>query len=132
MNRLVVALLLALIAVGGATALPHSQARAAGSANFFVGPTGSDAADGLTPQHPFKTIQAALNRATAGATIHLAAGKYYENPVTRVNGTAAAPITVLGTDTGLVASHRGGTVLYGTGRVFTINNSYIRLQGFTI
>jgi hypothetical protein len=132
MNRLIVALLLALIAVGGATALPHSQARAAGSANFFVSPTGSDAADGLTPQHPLRTIQAALNRATAGATVHLAAGKYYENPVTRVNGTAAAPITVLGTDTGLTASHRGGTVLYGTGRVFTINNSYIRLQGFTI
>jgi hypothetical protein len=132
MNRLVLAVTLALVGVGAATALPSSQARAAGPANFFVSPAGSDAADGLTPQHAFRTIQTALNRATYGATIHLGVGKYYENPVTKVNGTAAAPITVEGTDTGLEAANRGGTVLYGAGRVFTINNSYIRLKGFTI
>lgn len=134
MNRLLVATALVVIAVGGATALPHSQARAVNPADLYVSPTGSDAADGLSVQHPFKTIQTALNLARAGATIHLAPGSYYENPVTKINGSATSPITIEGADTGFTAAGRGGTVLYGVGagRVFTINNSYIHLQGFTI
>jgi hypothetical protein len=134
LNRLVVAIAFVIVAVGGATALPHSQARAANAGDFYVSPQGSDAADGLSSQQPLRTIQKALDLAHAGAVIHLARGSYYENPVTKINGTATAPITVEGTDTGFAATGRAATVLYGAGagRVFTINNSYIRLQGFTI
>jgi hypothetical protein len=123
-----------LIALGGgwtAATLPVNTASSAPN-KLFVNPSGSDHANGLTAQHPFKTIQAALNHATPGVTIELAPGSYREKPVTRVNGTPAAPITIEGTDTGFNPAGRASTVLYGSGRVFSIDNSYYRLQGFTI
>jgi hypothetical protein len=124
--------------LGGGVVATHSAASAstgsvtASTLNLYVSPNGSDAASGLTPDRSLKTIQAALDRATAGVTIHLARGNYYEEPVTKVNGTAAKPIIVEGTDTGFDASKRSATVLFGSGRVFSINNSYYRLEGFSI
>jgi hypothetical protein len=65
-------------------------------------------------------------------TIHLAPGRYNEEVVTRVNGTATRPITIEGDDTGFVATARQRTVLMGVGRIFSVNNSYYHLQGFSI
>jgi hypothetical protein len=112
--------------------LPAASASAATTVNLYVSPAGSNTASGQDAQHPLKTIQAALNVAVPGVTIHLAPGAYHEDPVTVTNGTASNPISIVGTDTGFVATNRAATVLYGTSRIFTINNSYYRLQGFSI
>jgi hypothetical protein len=109
--------------------LSHTPARASISGDLYVSPSGNDKAIGTTSSQPLKTIQAALNEAAPGATIHLAPGSYHQHPVTRNSGTESRPITVEGTDTTAAVGH---TVLWGKGRIFTINDSYYRLQGFTI
>jgi Right handed beta helix region len=106
-------------------------ARAAGL-DIYVSVSGSDTSSGTTSGEPLKTLQTALNRAAPGSVIHLARGTYSGDVVTKVNGTALAPITIEGTDTGLDLSKRGMTTVTGTGRVFSINNSYYHLTGFTI
>jgi hypothetical protein len=99
---------------------------------LYVDPRGSDKNTGAGQTTPLKTIQAALNRALPGTTIHLAAGTYHEEPTTVRNGTAAAPIKIQGPESGKAISGRYKAVLYGTGRVFNINNSHYVLDGFTI
>jgi hypothetical protein len=102
------------------------------STDLYVSPTGSDQASGTTSQQPLKTIQVALNEAKPGVTIHLLPGVYTQEFATVVSGTAAQPITIEGTDTGLNPANRQGTVVYGQGRIFSINNSYYHVQGFTL
>jgi hypothetical protein len=122
-----------LIAVGAVTILGASRGNARTYPTaLFVSPTGSDGHPGTTAGEPLKTIQAALNLAGPGTTVHLARGTYHESPVTKTTGKANDPITILGSDTGFVSANRQGTVLAGTGRVFSINNSYYQLVGFTI
>jgi len=122
------AVALAAVALSAATNTP---ARASGM-DIYVSATGSDTSSGLTSSAPLKSLQTAVNRAVPGSIIHLAPGTYSGDVVTKVNGTALAPITIEGTDTGLNLSARGKTVVTGTSRVVSINNSYYRLSGFTI
>ena len=71
--------------------------------------------------------------AQPGTTINLAAGTYREAVATKTAGTATAPITIKGPETGKDVSGRYKAVLYGLGgRVFSINHSYYTLSGFTI
>jgi Protein of unknown function (DUF1565) len=128
---LAIALPMAQSASASTTTTPSASATATAT-DLYVSPTGSDKAAGTTAQAPLKTIQAALNEAHPGLTIHLAPGTYAEDLTTKVSGTAAQPITIEGTDTGLNPAARTGTVLYGTSRIVSINNSYYHLQGFTI
>ena len=102
-----------------------------GAASLYVSPSGSDTNPG-TSTAPLKTIQAALDRATAGTTIELAPGTYRERPVTKRAGTATAPITLRGPETGKLRSGRYKAVLFGTGRIFNIDHSHYVLEGFTI
>ena len=68
-----------------------------------------------------------------GTTINLAAGTYREAVATKTAGTATAPITIKGPETGKDVNGRYKAVLYGLGgRVFSINHSYYTLSGFTI
>ena len=99
---------------------------------LFVSPLGSDKNTGTLASAPLKTIQAALNRAVPGTTIRLGVGVYREQPTTMRNGTASAPITIQGPESGRSASERYKAVLYGRGRIFNINNSFYKLDGFTI
>ncbi len=115
-------LLLALL-----TVLPS----AAGAESLYVSPSGSDGNPG-TSTSPLKTIQAALDKATAGTTIHLAPGLYHERLVTKQSGTATAPITLKGPETGKARSARYQAVLFGTSRIVSINHSHYVLEGFTI
>ena len=48
------------------------------------------------------------------------------------DGAPGAPITIKGPETGKDRSRRYRAVVYGTGRVFSIDNSYYTLDGFTI
>jgi chitodextrinase len=109
-----------------------STAQAQGTV-YYVNPTGSDSNSGTTIDRPFKTIQKALTVAQPGATINLAAGKYVEAVSTQRAGTAAAPITIKGPETGKNVGDRYKAVLYGLGgRVFSISHSHYVLDGFTI
>lgn len=64
-------------------------------ATIYVSPTGSDTAAG-TITAPLKSIQSAVDVATAGSTIYLRAGTYAvtTNVQFTKSGTAAAPYTV--------------------------------------
>ncbi|MFP2904138.1 fibronectin type III domain-containing protein [Pyxidicoccus sp. 3LFB2] len=104
----------------------------AGAAPLYVSPSGSDSNAGTSSTAPLKTIQAALDKATAGTTIHLAPGIYRERPVTKRAGTATAPITLKGPETGKARAGRYKAVLFGTSRVFNIDHSHYVLEGFTI
>jgi hypothetical protein len=81
---------------------------------------------------PPHTIQAGLQKAEPGTEISLAPGVYREELTTVHDGTAAAPITIRGPETGTDQAGRYKATLYGTGRVISINNSYYRLDGFTV
>jgi hypothetical protein len=100
--------------------------------DIYVSASGSDTSSGTTSGTPLKTLQTALNRAAPGSIIHLAPGTYPGNVFTKVNGTALAPITIEGTDTGLNLAKRGKTIVTGISRVLSINNSFYHLSGFTI
>jgi hypothetical protein len=116
---------------GAGTAAPGA-APAAQQPPLYVGPDGRDTNDGTSPSTALATIQEALEKATPGTTINLAAGVYREQPVTVRDGAPGAPITIKGPETGTERAGRYQAVLYGTGRVFSIDHSWITLDGFTI
>ncbi|MFH1018332.1 MAG: DUF1565 domain-containing protein [Pseudomonadota bacterium] len=70
---------------------------------FYVnGTTGIDTNDG-SQDHPFKTIgKAASVATTAGDTVHIATGIYYEAVQVAGSGTEGAPISFVGDDPGVV------------------------------
>jgi hypothetical protein len=119
---------LVIIAVGSITTLAIAGTNpASATANLYVNPvTGSDTAAG-TAEAPFKTIQEAMNTVKPGSVVHLATGIYAENVVTKVDGTAAARITIEGPPSG-----NGTAMLFGTTHVMGIKNSYYTLQDFSI
>lgn len=71
----------------------------------------------------YLTIQAGIDAASAGDTVHVAAGTYYEN-ITLKSG-----VIVQGAGAGVTTINGGGS-----GKVVTANNvdSAARLDGFTI
>jgi hypothetical protein len=119
------------LAAVAVVAVSNSPARASGM-DIYVSTSGNDTSSGTTSGTPLKTLQTALNRAVPGSIIHLAPGNYPGDVVTKINGTALAPITIEGTDTGLNLANRGKTIVAGISRVFSINNSFYHLSGFTI
>ena len=60
---------------------------------FYVSPTGNDANSGTSSSAPWRTIQKAMNTATAGSTVNLMAGTYSERLTLGVSGTAGNYIT---------------------------------------
>jgi len=80
---------------------------------------------------PGEKIQAAVDAAVAGDTVHVLAGTYKEKVVLSKSGTASAYITLKG-DTGAIIS---GKDLAPSGRqgLITIKNAnYVRVEGFEI
>lgn len=102
-----------------------SPVPAISTVNLYVNPVqGSDTADG-TQTAPLRTIQQAMDGARPGAVIHLAAGTYDENVVTKANGLPGARIVVEGPAS-------GSATLFGTSHVMAIKNSYYTLRNFAI
>jgi Protein of unknown function (DUF1565) len=97
----------------------------------FVDPAGADTGDGSATA-PLRTIQAALGTATPGTEIRLAPGVYREELATVRDGAPGAPITIRGPETGKDRAGRYRAVVYGTGRVVSIDHSWYTLTGFTI
>jgi hypothetical protein len=122
---------LAVVIVGHEGPPAATPAPAAGPA-LFVSPEGRDHNDGTSAATPLETIQAALEKATAGSVITLAPGVYHESPQTVRDGAPGAPITVQGPETGTDRAGRYRAVLFGTGRIFNVDHSWITLRGFTI
>jgi hypothetical protein len=112
-------------------ATPPPPPVAAGPALYVDPAAGSDSNDGSSGA-PLKTIQVAMEQAEPGTTINLAPGEYREAPVTVKPGAPGAPITIKGPETGQDHAGRYQAVLYGEGRVFSINHSHYTLEGFTI
>ena len=132
MANLLRVILIAALAIAAISMAWPSRAATAGATNLYVSPQGTDHNGGTSPSTPLATIQAALNLAKPGTTIHLAPGTYHENPTTKVNGTPSAPISIVGTETGFTSATRNQTVLEGSGRILNVNNSYYSISGFTI
>jgi hypothetical protein len=98
---------------------------------LHVDPAGADSGDGSAGA-PLRTIQAALEKAQPGTLISLAPGVYREELTTVRDGAPGAPITIRGPETGTDRAGRYKATLYGTGRVVSINHSYVSLEGFTV
>jgi len=85
---------------------------------WYVATTGNDNNNCLSPTTACRTIQATINKASAGDTIHIAAGIYSENI------TITKPLSLVGagsTATGNAA-----------GRVFYISTSAVEISGMKI
>src|SRR4029077_13946126 len=61
---------------------------------FYVAPTGRDSDNG-SAAHPWATITHAATVIGAGATVHVAPGKYMGYITTRASGTSSARITYI-------------------------------------
>jgi hypothetical protein len=122
---------LTVVILNGSGTSPAPPPAAPGPA-LFVSPSGRDGNDGTSAATPFATIQAALEKATAGSVITLAPGVYHEQPTTVRDGAQGAPIVIKGPETGTDRAGRYKAVVYGTGRIFNIDHSWITLQGFTV
>jgi parallel beta-helix repeat protein len=126
-NYLVKYLVMVTLAIIGffifATIAPQTTRGA--TRTYYVSPSGDDINDGVFADKPFKTIQRAVDVATAGDTITLGAGEYREDIVSRRNGTAENPIVISGPADAVM---RGG----GNDRIIEINHDFHTLNGFTI
>lgn len=112
------------VATAAAASLAVATMRSTAS-NLYVNPLkGSDAATGSATA-PLRTLQAALNRVEPGSVVHLRAGIYDQNVVTKVDGLASDRIVVEGPSAGTAT-------LFGTGHVLAVRNSYYTFKGFSI
>jgi len=117
-----------------AVALMAVVGSALAATSIYVSPTGSDSNPG-TQAAPVKTITRADALASAGSTIHVAAGTYYVSApskdnagiVTRKSGTASARIR-------FVSDVKWGAkiVVSGTGITWDSRGSYVDIDGFQI
>jgi hypothetical protein len=73
--------LLAALLLGFALPQPAAAAPTC-TTDCYVSPTGNDTNDGATAATPLKSIQLAIDTVSAGGTVHLAAGTYFENAPT--------------------------------------------------
>ncbi len=94
------------------------------AADLYVATTGNDSSSGAQSA-PLKTIAKAAAVAKAGTTIHVAAGTYTGNFVTRASGTSSAHIKY-------VSEPKWGAKLVGTGTEILWHDygNYIEVDGF--
>jgi hypothetical protein len=97
---------------------------------YYVSPSGNDANPG-TAAAPWRTVSKAAGTVTAGATVIVKAGTYYESLVPARSGTAGNLIT-------FKSETAGGAILDGQNsksqgvNLLSTPASYIRVDGFEI
>lgn len=97
------------------------------SQTLYVGPQGSAQAEG-TRQDPFATLEQAAERAAPGTRIVLLDGEHQTGQfLTRLHGTADAPILITGEEGGEGAFFRGGQEA-----LHLIEPAYVVLRNFTV
>lgn len=93
---------------------------------YYVSKSGSDSNNGTSPNSPLKTIGKGLSKLSAGYTLIVNEGTYYENGlVLSKNGTSSNPIKIIS---------NGNVIVDGNGKkkLLSIRNaSYIVIDGFT-
>jgi hypothetical protein len=117
---------------------------------FYVATSGSDSNNGTSTSAPWRTIQKAMNSATAGSTVNIMAGTYQERLTSNVSGTSGNYITFqpynFSVPTGGCGGYTGvvcggdqvildytylGTNTSTTPFFLISGKSYIRVQGLT-
>jgi hypothetical protein len=100
------------------------------ASTYYVATNGSDSNAG-TESAPWKTIQKAMNSATAGSTVYIKGGTYYEIVTVGVNGTAGAYITFRNTPGETVVIDGRGDVASGDVRgIINVNSkNYLKFIG---
>jgi len=127
--------------IGALTAAPaatgqklqmHIKTTAAlASPAFFVSPSGNNANPG-TQASPWKTLQYAVSKLTAGDTLYAMTGTYAETVAINASGTAAAPITVTAYP-GQSPVIDGSTVVVGNyASLLKLYGDYITVSGFEV
>jgi Right handed beta helix region len=104
---------------------PRASRARSGPVHYYVSPTGSDWDSGASPEHPFASIQKAVDQAQPGDLISLGPGIYLEDVVSRSGGAPNAPITIKGPADAVIKGAGGS-------RIVEINHDYLTLEGFTI
>lgn len=94
---------------------------------IYVDPTGNDDAAG-TQDDPLSRIQAGIDRAEAGDTVHALPGVYHEGLRTIRSGEPGAPITITGPPNAVLRPAEDSVNEGGVG----IHHSHIHLTGLTI
>lgn len=109
-----------------ATAKVSITAASSGPA-LYVSPTGSDS-NSCTSSAPCRTLNRADSLATAGTTIHVAAGSYGAVHLTH-SGTSSAHLV-------FVSDQKWGAKIYatglGSGATFRSDGSYVEIRGFDV
>jgi hypothetical protein len=119
------------LAVGTASVTPKPAAYV--HQVFFVATTGADTNDG-NADHPWRTIQHAMNTAKGGAEVDVASGVYHELVTIRHSGSAAG-LTILTAGKGAspIIDGTGLKIPNGEYGLITLNNvSFVRITGFEI
>ena len=117
---------------------------------LYVSTSGDDANSGTSLSAPWRTIQKAMNSATAGSTVNILAGTYNERLTLGVSGTTGNYITFqpygFTVPTGGCGGYTGtpcggdqvvldyaylGTVTDGVPFLLVSGKSYLRIQGLT-
>jgi Right handed beta helix region len=114
-----------------AVAVLASVPGAIAASTWYVATTGSDANDCMTSSTPCQTIQEAINKASAGDTISVAAGTYPELAVGPL--TVSKTLTLTGAQVGVDARSRAGAEsviadVQGT----SVAASNVVIDGFTV
>ncbi|MCA9125970.1 MAG: right-handed parallel beta-helix repeat-containing protein [Planctomycetales bacterium] len=82
----------------------------ANAATYYVRMTGSDADNGHSKQHAFRTIQKAVTSATSNDTIYIGAGTYSES-VYKSFGSSPKTISIFGDPTGAQTDDSGEVII---------------------
>lgn len=121
LSTLSLALVLGVLIFGG------QHTRAAGP--WYVSMTGDDGNDCLSPATACLTLQAAVNKASAGDTVNVEAGVYPVAGVVTVNKT----LNLKGAQAGVAAQEHAGTesILENSGGIYVTANDVI-IDGFVV
>ena len=93
---------------------------------LYVSKNGSDSNSGTSPNNALKTIKKGISKLSAGYTLMVNAGTYYENDISlSKSGTSSNPIKIVA---------NGNVIINGSGkkRLLKIQNTkYVEINGFT-
>lgn len=100
------------------------------SATYYISPTGSDSANGLSTSAPIATFSHSYALLSPGDTLIIMDGTYNESLAPKVSGTSGSPITFQAENRGQailqMASSSNAILVWSTS---TITTSYITIDG---